>query len=89
MNTNIIISITTLLLSSSAFCADAPVSVENRRKMAELHQKMSDCLKTEKPMSECHNEMMQGCDMMGKNACPMMGPMHGKMYQLKKKAAKE
>lgn len=46
---------------------------EMRLKMAEAHEKMGACLKSEKPMSECKSEMMNSCDgHMGKEGCPMM-----------------
>lgn len=49
-------------------------SKEDRAKMAEMHMKMAECLKTDKPMKECHEEMMKACkDSMDKSGCPMMG----------------
>ena len=53
------------------------VTTEQRQKMAGLHEKMATCLRSDRPMSECRQEMMKGCkDTMGKDGCPMMG---GKM----------
>jgi hypothetical protein len=51
--------------------------MEQRQKMAEVHQRMADCLKSERPTSECRSEMMKGCQGMGGDACPMMGMGHG------------
>jgi Spy/CpxP family protein refolding chaperone len=45
---------------------------EMRQNMAEMHQKMADCLKSERPMAECRKEMMKNCPMKGKGHCPMM-----------------
>jgi hypothetical protein len=41
--------------------APAP-SAEQRQKMAEAHQRMADCLKSDRPMSECKGEMMKSCE---------------------------
>lgn len=54
-------------------------SAEDRKKMAELHQKMADCLKSDKPIQQCHEEMKKSCKEMGDH-CPMghhPGRMHG------------
>ena len=67
-------------------------SPEMRKQMADMHQMMADCLKSDKPMGECKQEMMKNCPMMkdGK-ACPMMGEMEdmmgGKMMHKKGKKA--
>jgi len=52
-------------------------SPEMRKKMADAHQKMADCLKSDRPMSECKQEMMKECHQMMKDKghCPMMGDM--------------
>lgn len=49
---------------------------EQRNKMADMHEKMAACLRSTKPMGECHEEMKNSCKDMGE-ACPMMGKMHG------------
>lgn len=78
----------TLIIGSSAFAKDAKSphgkmtmkepTTEQRQKMATMHDKMATCLRSDKPVSDCRNEMMQGCEeAMGKGACPMMGHMHG------------
>ena len=52
---------------------------EQRQKMAELHEKMANCLKSDRAVSECRKEMMQSCkETMGNDGCPMGGMMHGK-----------
>ena len=51
---------------------------EVREKMATLHEQMAACLRSDKPLADCHSEMMKSCqDTMGKKDCPMMG--HGMM----------
>ena len=82
----ITISILTLLAATTTFGAETAkkgmpqMPPEMRLKMADTHQKMADCLRSDKPMSECHQEMMKSChEAMGKNGCPMMGEMQGHM----------
>lgn len=56
------------------------MTTEQRQKMADAHEKMAVCLRSTKPFSDCHEEMMKACkDGMGKDGCPMMGGkgMHG------------
>lgn len=75
-----------LLISVAATAADKKAdekkgppepTKEQRAKMAGLHEKMAACLKTDKPVRDCHKEMMDSCHEMGKD-CPMMpGPHHG------------
>ena len=64
---------------AGAIAAD-PVSTarvptkEMREKMAVLHEQMAACLRSEKPITECRTEMMQGCrTSLGAQGCPMMG----------------
>lgn len=55
---------------------------EQREDMAMMHEKMVTCLRSDKPMEDCRDEMMGACkDQMGKEGCPMMGEMkyRGKM----------
>ena len=77
-----------LLSASPAFAkereAQAPPdpTPEARAEMATAHQKMADCLKSDRPMADCRAEMMKSCQgMKGDGGCPMgggMGPGHGK-----------
>lgn len=74
--------IMTFLFSlSGSFAAESKMSKEKREKMAETHEKMATCLKSDKKMSECHQEMRNQCkSMMGEKGCPMMeGKMGGMM----------
>ena len=72
-----------LLSASAALAADpakappaAPTAAE-REQMAAAHQKMADCLKSDRPMSECKSEMMKSAHgMKGDMGCPMMESGH-------------
>jgi hypothetical protein len=49
---------------------------EQRLKMANAHQQMADCLKSDKPLSECHEQMKKTCsEATDKGACMGMGMM--------------
>ena len=62
-------------------------SKETREKMAQLHEQMAGCLRSDKSVAECRTEMMKSCqDALGKEGCPMMGMgpgmgMHHHMMQ--------
>src|SRR5262245_40604871 len=47
-------------------------SKEHRAKMADRHTKMAECLKSDKPMSDCHKEMEENCKAAHNGKCPMM-----------------
>jgi len=73
-----------LVSASAALAADpeaAPPSAptaETRDQMAAVHQKMAECLRSERPLAECRAEMMKSChDMKGEGACPRRGPRGG------------
>ncbi len=51
------------------------MSAETRRQMADMHQKMAECLKSDKSLSECRDNMMANCPMMKDGQCPMKGMM--------------
>lgn len=53
-----------ILGATSVFSADsteAPPSKELRQRMAQAHEKMAACLRSDREFSECHQEMMQAC----------------------------
>ena len=60
---------------------------EQRHEMAEVHQRLADCLVSTRPMAECRGEMQTSCQELGKDGCPMMeggmnsGMMGGGMMQ--------
>jgi len=77
-----LIAILALASASPAFAADPEKpghpepGPEARQKMAAAHQKMADCLKSDRPMSECKAEMKKSCHEMkekGEGGCSMMG----------------
>ena len=50
------------------------MTAEQRQKMADAHDKMAACLRSDKPLGDCREEMMKACkEGMGKDGCPMMG----------------
>ena len=52
-------------------------SKEMREKMATIHEQMAACLRSDKPIADCHAQAMEHCrTMMGKEGCPMMGMGH-------------
>lgn len=53
------------------------VTTEQRETMAARHEKLASCLRSGKPMNDCHEEMM------GVEDCPMMGM--GKMHDKDKR----
>lgn len=86
----LVVAIFTLSLSpGTALSAEPPaqshptLTKEQREKMATIHEKIAACLRSDKPIADCHKEAMQSChEMMGTEGCPMMGSgMHGHMMQ--------
>lgn len=78
------ISIAALVVSTNVFAVDATKEAEKaavkaptkeqRLKMAEMHEKMAACLKSDRTIKECRSEMMKSCEESGgKNGCSMMG----------------
>lgn len=48
-------------------------TTEQRSAMAQVHQEMADCLRSERPIDECRAQMQSRCRaMMGPEGCPMM-----------------
>src|ERR1035437_9355343 len=61
------------------------MTTEQRQKMAVTHEKMAACLRSDKPISDCHEEMRKACkETSGKDGCPMMGGKmgHGMHHQM-------
>ena len=75
---------------SSSSKSDEP-SKELREKMAVNHEKLAQCLRSEKPFRECREEMHEQChDMKDDGACPMMEKMgKGMMHKHKKDNSKK
>lgn len=55
-------------------------SKEMREDMAEHHEEMASCLRSDKAFSECHKQMMENCPMGKDGKCPMMNHGHGKSH---------
>jgi hypothetical protein len=84
----LIATVALLLHMGTALSAEPPaqghpvLSKEQREKMATIHEQMAACLRSDKPVADCHREAMKSCqEMMGKEGCPMMGAMHEHMMQ--------
>jgi hypothetical protein len=74
---SVVATLALVLGASTAFSAEptshAAPSKEQREKMATIHEQMAACLRSDKPIADCHKEAMKSCqDMMGKEGCPMM-----------------
>ncbi len=61
--------------SSQSQSAQTP---EMKKSMADMYQKMADCMKTDKLMQDCHKEVMKDCPVAkATGSCPMMDGMKG------------
>jgi hypothetical protein len=75
-----------LAVAANAPPVQAAPSKDTREKMAQMHEQMASCLRSDKPIGECRHEMMQSCQkMMDGKECPMMdmgamGTMHHGTY---------
>ena len=59
--------------------APAMMTKEMREKMAVLHEQMAACLRSDKSLADCRDEMRKSCkDSLGDQDCPMMGMGMGK-----------
>lgn len=69
-------SIVSMMIAGAVVAADQPPpapSKETRAKMAAVHEKMAQCLRSEKSLDDCREEMWKSCqDLMGQQGCPMM-----------------
>jgi hypothetical protein len=68
---------------SVVFAAEPPStaatgpSKEMREKMAVFHEQLAACLRSDKPIADCHKEAMKHHkEMMGKEGCTMMDMDH-------------
>ena len=76
MNRSILMLSLVLLLPMTGRAEEATKSQptptkEQRAKMAEMHSKMAECLKSEKPIDDCHAEMRAACTEAGPMSCGM------------------
>ena len=65
----------------AASASPAAPSKETREKMAQLHEQMAACLRSDKSIDACRSEMMKNCHDLGEQGCPMMG--HGGMRKMR------
>ena len=67
-----------VVLAADSHSDQMAPSKEMREKMATMHEQMAACLRSDKPLAECRQEMMKGCqEMMGGHDCSMMMGMGG------------
>lgn len=73
--------VASLLLScAAATAAEIPprhadeLSKAVRESLAAAHQRMAECLRSERKVQECEAEMDRGGKVMGRKKCPMMQP---------------
>ncbi len=63
---------------SAPMSSPPALSKEQREKLATVHEQMAACLRSERTLAECHDQMRQGCRAaMGSAGCPGMGMMMG------------
>ena len=67
-----------ILIAGAASAADSPAAAAPpmdkaaREKMAAMHDGMAACLRSEKTVSSCHEEMQRKCsEAFGAGGCPM------------------
>lgn len=68
------------LLVVPVYAADAPATSakttaptkEQREKMAQAHEKLAACLRSDREVSDCHHEMMEQCKEMKGEECEHM-----------------
>ena len=66
------LGVLTLFAFSAGFGAEMKMTPELRQKMADSYQKQAECLRTDKPISQCEEQMEQSCQaMLGKDECPI------------------
>lgn len=65
------------LLSANVFSEESAKrnvpTKEQREAMAVGHEKMAACLRSDKSIDSCHDEMRAECDKVGPENCPGMG----------------
>lgn len=74
------------LLSISAFADhhEKKMTKEDRAKAAEKHEKMAACLRSDKSMKECHEQMHTSCAKAEGHTCKMKhGEDHGDKHDNK------
>ena len=60
--------------------SSSQMSPELKKEMADMYQKMADCMKTEKPMDQCQKDIVKDCPVAAKTGhCPLMEGMRPMM----------
>lgn len=68
---------TIALAANPPTTAPAGPSKDTREKMAALHEQMAACLRSDKSIADCRDEMRKNCQTtVGSQGCPMMGMGH-------------
>lgn len=96
MKKSVLLSLAAVLLSCPFAFAEEGMGMdmgkeptkEQRAKMAEHHEKMAACLRSDKTMKECHEQMKKACEESG-SMCPGMGGGHGHMRGMMKDKSKD
>jgi hypothetical protein len=81
-----------MAFSLSAFAGDPamkmsgkPMPPELKSDMADMYQKMADCMKTDKSMEQCQKDIMKDCPVVSKTGhCPLMEGMKPMMKGMPK-----
>jgi hypothetical protein len=79
-----VLALAALIISASGLAVAAEreagpkpkeITKEERAKMADAHEKMAACLRSDRPFMDCHKEMWEAHKGMmgGKGECPMHG----------------
>jgi hypothetical protein len=81
-------------ISAPTFAHDMEMkdlSKDDRAKLAEIHDKMANCLRSDKSMKDCHEEMKASCDADQNCKAMMAHKMERKMEhkKMKKEEKKE
>lgn len=64
-------------------------SPEMKKNLADMYQKMADCMKTDKSQHDCHKEIIKDCPVAkATGSCPLMNGMEGMKNQGKMKHGK-
>ena len=82
MKSLLLLSLLTAALSSgigyaAEDSATSPSNQEMREKMAVAHEKMAACLRSDKEIRDCHNELRKTCQDSNGDFCPRGGKGRG------------
>ena len=69
-----------IMFASFSGASDYEVTKEQRAQMAEMHRQAAECLKSDKPLEKCREQMMADCPMARDGECPMMAMGKHKMH---------